>query len=134
MGRPYNPRSLPTTGVHLGSTVNICLRPRRLTAVPGKIPSQPSSARNQSRHDRVYRLVSCYVSHQHTILPLLTPANPLPEADTIRILVATDNHVGYEERDAIRKDDSWRTFDEIMRLAKTEDVHYASQSLLLCSR
>ncbi|KAL6864594.1 Mre11 DNA-binding presumed domain-containing protein [Trichoderma novae-zelandiae] len=45
-----------------------------------------------------------------------------PEADTIRILVATDNHVGYEERDAIRKDDSWRTFDEIMTLARTEDV------------
>ncbi|KAK4076938.1 uncharacterized protein Triagg1_3905 [Trichoderma aggressivum f. europaeum] len=45
-----------------------------------------------------------------------------PEADTIRILVATDNHVGYEERDAIRKDDSWRTFDEIMTLARREDV------------
>ncbi|TQV94346.1 hypothetical protein V2A60_002618 [Cordyceps javanica] len=43
-------------------------------------------------------------------------------ADTIRILVATDNHVGFEERDAIRKDDSWRTFDEIMNLARTEDV------------
>ncbi|KID94516.1 DNA repair protein rad32, partial [Metarhizium majus ARSEF 297] len=44
------------------------------------------------------------------------------EADTIRILVATDNHVGYEERDAIRKDDSWRTFDEILNVARTEDV------------
>jgi hypothetical protein len=43
-------------------------------------------------------------------------------ADTIRILVATDSHVGYEERDAIRKDDSWRSFDEVMQLAKTEDV------------
>ncbi|KAJ8121655.1 hypothetical protein ONZ43_g1947 [Nemania bipapillata] len=45
-----------------------------------------------------------------------------PGADTIRILVATDNHVGYEERDPIRKDDSWKTFDEIMNLARTEDV------------
>ncbi|CAI4220134.1 unnamed protein product [Parascedosporium putredinis] len=43
-------------------------------------------------------------------------------ADTIRILVATDNHVGYEERDPIRKDDSWKTFDEIMNLARTQDV------------
>ncbi|KAI1430471.1 double-strand break repair protein mus-23 [Xylaria sp. CBS 124048] len=42
--------------------------------------------------------------------------------DTIRILVATDNHVGYEERNPIRKDDSWKTFDEIMNLARTEDV------------
>ncbi|KAK1707992.1 DNA repair protein [Colletotrichum lupini] len=44
------------------------------------------------------------------------------EADTIRILVATDNHVGYEERDPIRKDDSWKTFDEILILAKSQDV------------
>ena len=43
-------------------------------------------------------------------------------ADTIRILVATDSHVGYEERDPIRKDDSWRSFDEVMQLARTEDV------------
>ncbi|PNY29257.1 Double-strand break repair protein mus-23 [Tolypocladium capitatum] len=46
----------------------------------------------------------------------------LTEADRIRILVATDNHVGFEERDAIRKDDSWRTFDEIMNIARKEDV------------
>ncbi|KAI0203030.1 double-strand break repair protein mus-23 [Astrocystis sublimbata] len=46
----------------------------------------------------------------------------IQDADTIRILVATDNHVGYEERDPIRKDDSWKTFDEIMNLARTEDV------------
>ena len=43
-------------------------------------------------------------------------------ADAIRILVATDNHVGYGERDATRKDDSWKSFDEIMRLAKHRDV------------
>ncbi|KAI1329385.1 double-strand break repair protein mus-23 [Xylariaceae sp. FL0255] len=43
-------------------------------------------------------------------------------ADTIRVLVATDNHVGYEERDGVRKNDSWKTFDEIMNLARTEDV------------
>jgi hypothetical protein len=44
------------------------------------------------------------------------------EADTIRILVASDNHVGFNERDPQRGDDSWRTFDEIMTLAKTRDV------------
>ncbi|KAM3424058.1 Double-strand break repair protein [Cercospora zeina] len=43
-------------------------------------------------------------------------------ADTIRILVATDNHVGYNERDPVRGNDSWQTFDEIMQLAKTRDV------------
>ncbi|KAK3303955.1 Mre11 DNA-binding presumed domain-containing protein [Chaetomium strumarium] len=47
---------------------------------------------------------------------------PASDADTIRILVSTDNHVGFEERDPIRKDDSWRTFDEIMQLARKQDV------------
>ncbi|KAK4120370.1 DNA repair exonuclease [Parathielavia appendiculata] len=44
------------------------------------------------------------------------------DSDTIRILVSSDNHVGFEERDPIRKNDSWRTFDEIMQLARTQDV------------
>ncbi|KAI5362669.1 putative DNA double-strand break repair protein Mre11 [Septoria linicola] len=43
-------------------------------------------------------------------------------ADTIRILVSTDNHVGYNERDPVRGNDSWQTFDEIMQLAKARDV------------
>ena len=43
-------------------------------------------------------------------------------ADTITILVATDNHVGAHERDPIRGDDSWKTFHEIMCLAKERDV------------
>ncbi|RAR07025.1 double-strand break repair protein mus-23 [Stemphylium lycopersici] len=47
---------------------------------------------------------------------------PQRGADTIRILVATDSHVGYNERDATRKDDSWRTFHEVMCLAKEHDV------------
>lgn len=44
------------------------------------------------------------------------------EKDTLRILVATDSHVGYMEDDPIRGDDSWQTFDEIMSLAKEHDV------------
>ncbi|KAK4996022.1 meiotic recombination [Elasticomyces elasticus] len=46
----------------------------------------------------------------------------LTAADTIRILVATDSHVGYNERDPIRGDDSWKSFHEIMCLAKERDV------------
>ena len=42
--------------------------------------------------------------------------------ETIRILIATDNHVGYNERDPIRGDDSWTTFHEILCLAKERDV------------
>ncbi|KAL9085055.1 MAG: hypothetical protein Q9165_007796 [Trypethelium subeluteriae] len=44
------------------------------------------------------------------------------DTDTIRILISTDNHVGYNEIDPKRKDDAWKTFDEIMRLAKEHDV------------
>jgi double-strand break repair protein MRE11 len=36
--------------------------------------------------------------------------------------VATDNHVGYAERDPIRGDDSWKSFDEVMSVAKERDV------------
>ncbi|KAI4140852.1 MAG: hypothetical protein L6R39_005628 [Caloplaca ligustica] len=46
----------------------------------------------------------------------------LTTADTIRILVATDSHVGYNERDHIRGDDSWKSFHEVMCLAKERDV------------
>ena len=43
-------------------------------------------------------------------------------ADTIRILIATDSHVGYNERDAIRGNDSSNSFHEVMCLAKARDV------------
>ena len=43
-------------------------------------------------------------------------------ADTIRIMVSTDNHVGYNERDPIRGEDSAKAFDEVMCLAKERDV------------
>lgn len=59
-----------------------------------------------------------------SLIPLMPNAktDPCVAADTIRILIATDSHVGFEERDPVRKDDSWRSFDEVMKLAKSEDV------------
>ena len=45
----------------------------------------------------------------------------VPE-DTFRILVATDNHIVYNERDAIRGQDSINTFREILQLAVKNDV------------
>ncbi|TGZ84640.1 DNA repair exonuclease, partial [Ascodesmis nigricans] len=47
---------------------------------------------------------------------------PLTDSDTIRILIATDSHVGYNERDPIRGDDSWQSFHEVMQIAKDRDV------------
>lgn len=48
--------------------------------------------------------------------------NERNEADTLRILIATDNHVGYQEKDPIRGDDSFETFEEILRLAQAQQV------------
>ncbi|KAN0050710.1 hypothetical protein ACTA71_003858 [Dictyostelium dimigraforme] len=40
----------------------------------------------------------------------------------MRILVATDNHLGYLERDPIRSDDSFNSFEEILKYAHTLKV------------
>lgn len=45
-----------------------------------------------------------------------------PDEDTIRILITTDNHVGYNENDPVTGDDSWKTFHEIMMIAKDSNV------------
>ncbi|EJU01666.1 DNA repair exonuclease [Dacryopinax primogenitus] len=42
--------------------------------------------------------------------------------DTFRILLATDNHIGYNERDPIRGQDSINTFKEILQLAVKNEV------------
>lgn len=42
--------------------------------------------------------------------------------NTIRILIATDNHLGYAEKDPVRGEDSLRAFEEILGLAQTEKV------------
>ena len=47
-----------------------------------------------------------------------------PEEDTFRIMLATDNHIGYLERDPIRGRDSFDTFEEILQLAVKHDVSY----------
>ncbi|CCK72292.1 MRX complex nuclease subunit KNAG_0J02110 [Huiozyma naganishii CBS 8797] len=52
----------------------------------------------------------------------------VPDEDTIRILITTDNHVGYNENDPITGDDSWKTFHEIMMLSKAYNVDMVLQS------
>ncbi|KAF8639209.1 hypothetical protein AX17_001694 [Amanita inopinata Kibby_2008] len=46
------------------------------------------------------------------------------EGDTIRILLATDNHIGYMERDPIRGQDSIIAFKEILQLAVKNEVDF----------
>ena len=44
------------------------------------------------------------------------------ENDIARILIATDNHVGFMERDPIRGYDSFAAFEEILATARRENV------------
>lgn len=59
-------------------------------------------------------------------MPQVGPIEPGP--DTIRILITTDNHVGYNENDPVRGDDAWKTFEEIMYIARDNDVDMVLQS------
>ncbi|TMW48772.1 hypothetical protein DOY81_006150 [Sarcophaga bullata] len=44
--------------------------------------------------------------------------------DILRIMVSTDNHLGYGEKDAVRCEDSFLAFEEILELAVQEDVDF----------
>lgn len=44
------------------------------------------------------------------------------DADVLRILIATDNHLGFREHDPVRGGDSFEAFDEVLRIAKHEQV------------
>lgn len=45
------------------------------------------------------------------------------DEDTFKILISTDIHLGYQEKDAIRGNDSYNTLEEILEHAKTKQVH-----------
>lgn len=42
--------------------------------------------------------------------------------NTLRILVATDCHLGYKEKDPVRLNDSFNTFEEILQHAERRKV------------
>ncbi|EAR84214.2 ser/thr phosphatase family protein (macronuclear) [Tetrahymena thermophila SB210] len=46
------------------------------------------------------------------------------QENTFKILVATDNHVGYKENDPIRGNDSFEAFEEVLKIAKSEKVDF----------
>lgn len=57
--------------------------------------------------------------------------------DTLRILVATDNHLGVNEKDPIRGNDSFETFEEILQIAKERQadcVLLGTLQTLICWR
>ena len=44
--------------------------------------------------------------------------------DILKIMLATDNHLGYGEKVPIKADDSFVTFDEILEIAIEKDVDF----------
>ncbi|TPX61200.1 hypothetical protein PhCBS80983_g01238 [Powellomyces hirtus] len=52
------------------------------------------------------------------------PAATTGDADTFKILIATDNHIGYMEKDPIRGNDSFNSFEEILQLAQAHSVDF----------
>uniref|UniRef100_A0A8C8IPV7 Double-strand break repair protein MRE11 n=1 Tax=Oncorhynchus tshawytscha TaxID=74940 RepID=A0A8C8IPV7_ONCTS len=46
------------------------------------------------------------------------------DEDTFKILIATDIHLGYLEKDAVRGNDTFNTFDEILKCAKQNQVDF----------
>lgn len=46
------------------------------------------------------------------------------DEDMMRILVATDNHIGYMEKDSVRFNDSLESFEEVLKIAKSQDVDF----------
>lgn len=44
--------------------------------------------------------------------------------NTFRILLSTDNHLGYAEKDGLRGNDSFRSFEEMLNLAVTHNVDF----------
>lgn len=54
----------------------------------------------------------------------MSPADALDDENTFKILVATDIHLGFMEKDAVRGNDTFVTLDEILRLAQENDVDF----------
>ena len=62
-------------------------------------------------------IILCFLLKMPTIDELGSP-----DEDTLRILVSTDNHVGYLERDPVRALDSFAALEEVLYLAKKYNV------------
>ncbi|XP_035578811.1 double-strand break repair protein MRE11 isoform X2 [Zalophus californianus] len=54
----------------------------------------------------------------------MSPADALDDENTFKILVATDIHLGFMEKDAVRGNDTFVTLDEILRLAQEKEVDF----------
>ncbi|XP_015785996.1 double-strand break repair protein MRE11 [Tetranychus urticae] len=63
------------------------------------------------------------MSTQPSSLPTLASQDLLPESK-FTILVASDIHLGYAEKDVLRGDDTYTTFEEVLQIARAKDVDF----------
>jgi hypothetical protein len=52
------------------------------------------------------------------------------DENTLRVLLSTDNHLGYAERDSVRGMDSFAAFEEVLYLAKRFHCDMVRMSML----
>lgn len=76
-------------------------------APPAVRPSSSSSVRPSSTQNNDYE----YEAEEED-----------PDASTLKVLLSTDNHLGYLERDPIRGRDSFAAFEEVLSLARRHKV------------
>ena len=63
--------------------------------------------------------------------PRTTQDDKNADPNIFTILVATDLHVGYAERDPIRGNDSFEAFEEVLKYAAFENVDFVLCGVLM---
>ncbi|KAI7818598.1 Metallo-dependent phosphatase-like protein [Gamsiella multidivaricata] len=83
----------------------------------------PTSRRTASVTSAPFNFIPCYLRLDQGNGSQWTGSEPVgEEKDTFSIMVATDNHLGYLEKDPVRGDDSFAAFEEILSLAAESEV------------
>nr|WPK49581.1 MRE11 [Paramacrobiotus aff. richtersi 1 JF-2023a] len=92
-------------------------------------PSSPSGEMTQSMHPSrsdsfasIYS-TSSFCSERH-LPPSTDPNSQLDPVQTFAILIASDCHLGYADRDELRRTDSFKSFEEVLEIAKEQDVDF----------
>ena len=62
--------------------------------------------------------------------PPTPPIDGNVDEDLLRVLVSTDNHLGYCEREPVRGLDSFAAFEEVLHLARKNKVFLRQESFL----
>ena len=65
-------------------------------------------------------------------IQITEPVDNDVDEDTVRIMVSTDNHLGFEEKDPIRGNDSFAAFEEVLSIAKRTKVRIFIWKRMFC--